>query len=96
MMKAVAHKALFRALAKRSTGKIALECAACGYRADFVLSRISDRAGFMDKPRCPACDGFMWVYRPQATEPIVGDDLYRDWSHDTGEDELDREEYPWR
>jgi hypothetical protein len=24
------------------------------------------------------------------------DEDYRDWSHDTGEDELDREEYPWR
>jgi hypothetical protein len=88
-----AHKALFRAL--KPAGKIALECGACGFRADFALSRIT-KAGFMTLPRCPACDGFMWVYRPQATEPIVGDDLYRDWSHDTGEDELDREEYPWR
>jgi len=90
-VKAVAHKALFRALSKRPTGKIALECGACGYRADFLLSRIT-KDGFMNKPRCPACDGFMWVYQPQATEPIVGDDLYRDWSHDSGEDELDREE----
>ena len=85
-----AHKALFRAL--RPTGKIALECGACGYVADFALSRITDRAGFVTKPRCPACDGFMWIYQAQAMEPIVGDDLYRDWSHDTGEDELDREE----
>lgn len=23
-------------------------------------------------------------------------DIYRDWSRDTGEDALDREEYPWR
>lgn len=29
---------------------------------------------------------------PVQEEP---NDLYRDWSHDTGEDELDRQEYPW-
>jgi hypothetical protein len=92
-MKAVADKALFRALSKRLTGKIALECGACGFRADFVLARICDRAGFMNKPRCPACDGPMWVYRPQATEPIVGHtDLQRDLDHEDGTEDFEREE----
>ena len=39
-----------------------------------------------------------WQEIPPRTDPEDGlpNDLYRDWSHDTGEDELDREEYPWR
>ena len=91
MMKAVAHKALFRAL-KRPSSKIALECGACGYVADFALSRITDHAGFMVKPRCPACDGFMWVHRPQATEPIgYHTDLQRDEEHEDGTEDFERE-----
>ena len=92
-MKAVAHKAPFRALSKRPAGKIALECGACGYRADFLLSRICDVGGFMNKPRCPACDGLMWVYRPQATEPIsYHTDLQRDLDHEDGTEDFEREE----
>ena len=86
-----AHKALFRAL--RPTGKIALECGACGYVADFALSRICDVGGGMNKPRCPACDGIMWVYRPQATEPIgYHTDLQRDLDHEDGTEDFEREE----
>jgi len=74
-------------------GIITLECGGCGLLADLLLSRICDRAGGMVKPRCPACDGFMWVYQPQATDPIgYHTDLRRDLDHEDGTEDFEREE----
>jgi hypothetical protein len=61
-----------------------------------------------DWGRCPSCSPMPWVAPPEPEiapeKPDVEyslplaeapTDLYRDWSHDTGEDEFDRQEYPW-
>jgi len=96
-MKAVAHKALFRALSKRPAGKIALvRCSYCWQMHHVCWGH------------CPSC-GPSPTEGPRYSEelpelPVEPDieaplpvaelpnDLYRDWSHDTGEDGLDREE----
>jgi len=97
MMKAVAHKALFRALSGK-TGLV--RCPCCGWWHHVGWGH------------CPSC-GPSPTEGPRYSEelpelPVEPDieaslpvaelpnDLYRDWSHDTGEDGFDWEEYPWR
>ena len=92
-MKAVAHKALFQALKKPTD---LMRCSYCGHRYHVGWGH------------CPSCgpsptEGYPYSEEPpelpaepdaEAPLPVaeLPNDLYCDWSHDTGEDEFDREE----
>ena len=90
-MKAVAHKALFRALRPRPESGLRVmsdgfkDCPYCGRSFTAAVEY------------CSHCE--LPPQKPDAEDSLpvaeLPNDLYCDWSHDTGEDEFDREEYPW-
>jgi len=85
-MKAVAHKALFRALRPESGIRLMpdglQDCPRCGRSYGPAVKHCS---GCEEAPEPPDAEDSL----PVAEAP---NGVYADWSRDTGEDELDREE----